>query len=399
MQSSSFESAASVRARNLMLIAEHVRAHHVMARADLARSTGLSRTAISSLVTELLARRVLVESAEHPAAGAPTGRPAVGLSLNPSGGALVGIHLAHDGVQVALADLATTILEENEHYLDVDHEPADTLEYAAGTALNLINRHGIDPHRVLGLGVAISAPLTLATHALSPTAVLRDWVGFDIAARLRERTGFPIHVGNDANLGALAEWRLGAGRGVDDLVYVMLSDGVGAGLILDGRLYEGGGGGAGELGHVTVQPNGLVCRCGNRGCLETVVGTQRLLEALGHTGVQADGTNDLVALAERDHPGAQRILVDAGRSVGQALAGPCTVLDPRLIVVGGKNARASAPLIRGIHDALSRTLSPLNNRSISVVVGQLGDRAELLGALTIASTGAVTRLLQRPADG
>lgn len=392
--------AASVRARNLLLVAEYVQAHRMTTRADLARATGLSRTAVSSLVGELLGRSVLVEPAERSGQadlGAATGRPATALSLDPSGGVLVGIHLEHDGVQVALADLTTKIIDETQHDLDVDHEPADTLEYAAGTALDLIDRHGLDPRSVLGLGVAVAAPVTLATHALSPTMVLRDWAGIDIADRLHERTGIPIHVGNDANLGALAEWRLGAGQVTDDLIYVMLSDGVGAGLVLDGRLYEGGAGGAGELGHVTVQPNGEVCRCGNRGCLETVVGTKSLIGALGNTGAQVAGSDDLVALAARDHPVAQRVLTDAGRFVGQALAGPCTVLDPRLIVVGGKNARASAPLIQGIHDALSRSLSPLNNRSIDVVVGELGDRAELLGALSIAGMGAVPRLLGDPA--
>lgn len=401
MPNSSSDASASVRARNLMLIAEHVQTQRITTRAELARVTGLSRTAVSSLVTELLARRVVVECAERPepgAVGTAAGRPAIGLGLDPSGGVLVGIHLAHDGVQVALADLATTIIDETEHQLDVDHEPADTLEYAASTALELIDRHGLDPRRVLGLGVAIAAPVALSTHALSPTTVLRDWAGIDIAGRLHRRTGIPIHVGNDANLGALAEWRLGAGRGVDDLIYVMLSDGVGAGLVLGGRLYEGGGGGAGELGHVTIQPNGQVCRCGNRGCLETVVGTKSLVSALVNTGAQVDGTDDLVALAEGGNPGAQRVLTDAGRSVGQALAGSCTVLDPRLIIVGGKNARASAPLIQGINDALSRSSSPLNNRSTKVVVGGLGDRAELLGALSIAGSSAVARLLEGPAD-
>lgn len=397
MPTSSADTHASVRARNLLLLAEHVQAHRITTRADLARATGLSRTAVSSLVAELLAGGVLIESTERPAPGVAntaTGRPATGLSLDPSGGVLVGIHLAHDGVQVALADLTTTIFDETEDDLDVDHEPADTLEYATGAALDLIDRHGLDPHRVLGLGVAIAAPVTLSSHALSPTTVLRDWAGIDIASRLHERTGFPVHVGNDANLGALAEWRLGAGRGIDDLIYVMLSDGVGAGLVLGGRLYEGGAGGAGELGHVTVQPNGQVCRCGNRGCLETVVGTTSLVGALVNTGAKVDGSDDLIALAERDHPGAQRVLTDAGRFVGQALAGPCTMLDPRLVIVGGKNSRASAPLIQGIHDALSRSLSPLNNRSIKVVVGGLGEQAELLGALSIAGTGAVARLLE-----
>lgn len=395
------DSAKPVRARNLLLVAEHVNTHGSSTRADLARATGLSRTAVSSLVSELLERRILVEPGQPPTVkgvGASTGRPAVELSLNPDGGALVGIHLAHDGVRIVLADLATTVIDERNLPIDVDHEPTQTLEYAASAGLALMRDHHLEPRRVLGLGVAVAAPLTLPTHSLSPTTVLHDWAGVDIARHLYEHTGLPVHIGNDANLGAIAEWRMGAGRAVDDLIYVMVSDGVGAGLILGGRLYEGGAGGAGELGHVTVQPDGRVCRCGNRGCLETVVGARALVHALSYSGAQVDGIADIVALAEHGHPGVKRVLVDAGRAIGQALAGPCTVLDPRLVVVGGKTAKASAPLIQGIHDALSLALSPLNSRGVGVVVGQLGDRAEILGALTIAGTAAVTRMLDASGD-
>ncbi|HWU60361.1 MAG TPA: ROK family transcriptional regulator [Microbacteriaceae bacterium] len=390
------ESPTPVRARNQLLIAEHVQSQRATTRADLARVTGLSRTAVSSLVTELLARGVLVEPDDAPVSAdtrATTGRPAVGLSINPAGGALVGIHLAHDGVRIAVSDLASTVLAETGHPLDVDHEPGDTLDYAASAALDLLQDNHIERHSVVGIGVAVAAPITVAGHELGPTTVLRDWAGVDIAARLRERTGAPVFVGNDANLGAIAESRFGAGRGVDDLVYVMLSDGVGAGLILGGRLYEGSAGSAGELGHVTVQPDGQVCRCGNRGCLETVVGTRALVAALGSTGARAAGTDDMIALVEAGHPGAQRVLVDAGRTVGHALAGICTVLNPRMAIVGGKTARAGDPLIRGIRDALSLALPPLDNRSIDVVVGALGDRAELVGALSLAGTNAVAQLL------
>lgn len=395
------ESTAPVRARNLLLLAEHVQAERATTRAALARVTGLSRTAVSSLVTELLDRRVLVEPPGVPnstGAAVTTGRPAVGLSINPQAGALVGIHLAHDGVRIALSDLTATVFAETGHPLDVDHEPGDTLEYAANAALDLLHDNRIEPQRVLGLGVAVAAPITVARHELSPTTVLRDWAGVDIAARLHERTGAPIFVANDANLGAIAESRFGAGRGVDDLVYVMLSDGVGAGLILGGRLYEGSAGSAGELGHVTVQPDGQVCRCGNRGCLETVAGTRALVAALGSTGARAASTDDMIALVESGHPAAQRVLVDAGRTVGHALAGICTVLNPRMVIVGGKTAKAGDPLIRGIRDALSLALSPLDNRSIEVVVGSLGDRAELVGALSLAGTNAVARLLSHSGD-
>ncbi len=149
-----------------------------------------------------------------------------------------------------------------------------------------------------------------------------------------------VEIGNDANLGAVAEHRFGVAQGVDDVVYVMVSDGVGAGLVLDGRLYEGAVGGAGELGHVTVVPGGYVCRCGNRGCLETVAGARALITALTLTH-GGDTTPADIVRADRDgDERARRVLCDAGRAVGRALGPLCTVLDPALVVIGGDCWRA-----------------------------------------------------------
>ncbi len=391
MQAGSLE---SLRSRNRRAVVAAVQAQPHCSRAEVARRTGLSTSTVSTLVTELVAGGVLVELGETPAGGGSGGRPAVSLGLNPRAGVVLGIHLGHAGTRVVLTSVDGTVLAERAGSFDVDHEPARSLARVAGTARELIAEQDLAPDRVFGVGVAVSAPV-LDSRALGTPPILLDWGGVDIAARLGEQLGLPVHLGNDATLGALAEWRLGAGSGCDDLVYVMLSEGVGAGLVLDGRLHQGVTGAAGELGHVRVAADGHICRCGNRGCLETVVGARALVTALAHSKGPQTSVEQLLELVERDDPGARRLLADAGQVIGDALAGICTVLDPGLVVVGGDltaGPAAAQLLVTHVGGALDRGLSPVVNRAARVVPAQLGLRSEVLGAALLAASRAEVRI-------
>ena len=387
----------SLRSRNRLLVLETVQKRGRISRVDIARATGLSRTTVSSIVAELLDEGVLTEPADGPARPASPGggRPATPLSLNPDGGGVLGVHLGHDGIRVLFTNLSGGVLGEHHRELDVDHRPDDALAHVAETALGLVAGAGHDIGRVFGMGVAVSAPVRSRSHAPGLPSLLPDWTRVDIAGCLRERLGLPVHVGNDANLGALAEWTFGAGRGVNDLIYVMLSDGVGAGLILGGRPYEGATGTAGEFGHVAVVDGGYVCRCGNRGCLETVVGARALAAAFAH--IRGPGTTiaDVVALLATDDPGALRVVADAGRMVGRALSGICAMLDPRLVVVGGEVAAAGRPLLDGVREVLAERLPPAISQGVQVVAGRLGERAEALGAVALATHSTSAHILTR----
>jgi predicted NBD/HSP70 family sugar kinase len=233
--------------------------------------------------------------------------------------------------------------------------------------------------------VAVSAPTSSAANAVAAGPILPDWRGIDVASDLQRRTGLRVEVGNDANLGAIAERRFGAAQNTDHFLYVMLSDGVGAGLVLNGRLYEGFTGRAGELGHVTVMPNGYICRCGNRGCLETVAGARALTEALTFTRAARTTLPDVIALACGGDPGARRVIADAGRAIGGALAPVCTVLDPALVIIGGETSEAGAPLLDAVRDALANAMTPLRKAPVRVAAGALGERAQVLGATTLVT--------------
>lgn len=375
----------STRTRNRHAVLTAASAGRAATRLDIARATGLSTTTVSGLVAELIADGILLELADRvPASGAAGGRPAAPLGVNPALGTLIGIHLAHAGIRILIAGLDGTVRAEHTHNIDVDHRPADTLEYVASAALELVADLGIAHRELLGVGVAVSAPVLLHSPTLNSPPMLSDWGEVDIPARLSKRMGVAVHVGNDANLGALAEWRRGAAADADNVIYVMLSEGVGAGLILQGRLYQGETGAAGELGHVSVAADGLICRCGSRGCLETVVSARALAATLAHSHGATGGLKNLIALSQQGDLGVRRLVTDAGRAVGAALTPTCTMLNPKLIVVGGTLAQTGAPLLNGIQDSLTHALAPVTNQPPEIVLGALGPRAEALGAVTIA---------------
>ncbi len=381
----------SLRGRNRRAVVAAVQRHPRASRAQVSRATGLSTTTVSTLVAELVDGGVLVELGTIRGGG---GRPSVSLGIDPGVGAVVGIHLGHGDLRVVVTSLDGAVRAEQRHVIDVDHQPAQSLDRVAATTASLLSGLDLAPDRVLGLGVAVSAPV-LESRSLGSPPMLLDWGEVDVVDRLRRASRAPLHLGNDATLGALAEWRLGAGAGVDDLVYVMLSEGVGSGMVLGGRLHDGASGTAGELGHLQVASDGRVCRCGGRGCLETVVGKRALVSALAHTRGPDCTAEHLLDLAEQGDRGALRLLTDAGEVVGRALAGVCTMVDPALVVLGGDLASrpgAGGALVRAATGALSQALPPVANHDVRVVQASLGSRAEALGAALLAASRADEQL-------
>lgn len=367
-------------------------------RADIVRETGLSRTTVSSLVADLLTEGLVVErpdSIRQPAS--PNGgRPATLLTLDPASGGFAGIDFGHDSVRVAIVDRSGALQLDSRESLDVDHHANRALSKAASMVRSLLRNAGIPRQRLIGVGVAVSAPLRSAHVAIASERIFPSWVELDVGEALRSRLRRPVYVSNDANLGALAEATFGAARGVKNVLYVMLSAGVGAGLILDGTLYQGDGGTAGELGHVVVDPGGQICRCGNRGCLETVAGTTALTEALRYTHGSEFTLQDLLHLAEARDPGALRVIGDAGRAVGKALAGMCSMLDPGMVVIGGELAASGDVLLDSIRDAINRSASAVTGHPYTVVGGALGASAEALGAAALAMERASRGIIDQP---
>ncbi|MCW2884762.1 MAG: hypothetical protein JWL58_1624 [Streptosporangiaceae bacterium] len=356
-------------------------------RSELAQVTGLSRATVSSLVTDLLAAG-LVEENEPDAQSRPTGRPALPLTLRASAAYAVGTDIGHQHVRVALCDLRGTPIWNTAVATEVDRAPGETLDLAADLIGRALREKNTDRKRVLGLGVDIAAPVREPGGVLEAHGIMPGWVGVQPGAELERRTGLTTRLANDADAGALAERRYGAGRSADDMIYVRLSAGIGAGIITGGRRLNGSGGLAGEIGHIQATPRGRICRCGNRGCLETVaspVSIARLLQSSwGHPVAVAD----LLRLVEAGNRGAVRALEDAAEEIGRVLAHLVTLLNPELIVIGGDLAAAGERLFEPIGRSIRHYALAPSGECVRIVGGELGDHAEVLGAAGMVLTEA-----------
>jgi predicted NBD/HSP70 family sugar kinase len=378
----------SLRELNRLRVVETLRERGTASRAQIARVTGLSRSTVSSLVSELQADGLVIERPEPAAAhGDQGGRPPILLSFDASAGVAVGIDFDHHHLRVAVSDLSSRILAEREQQLDTDHVAHEGLDAAAELVAELLSEAGVDEARVIGAGMCLPGPIHRPTGVVGSTAILPGWVGVAAAEEMHRRLALPILVDNDANLAALAEAAFGAGRDAKDLVYLMISSGIGAGLVLNGRLYRGAEGLAGELGHVLVDADGPVCRCGNRGCLETVAGTDALADLLRRSHGDLDG-RAIVRLAHEGDLGCRRVVADAGRAIGKAAATLVNVLNPELLIVGGDLADAGELLLDGGRESLERSALPTAVQAAQVVAGSLGDRAEVLGAIALVLSEA-----------
>ena len=375
-------SGGPLRERNCARVVDALRRQSMASRSDLARITGLSRTTVGSLIAELEARS-LVSEHEDDGRQPGRGRPPVFWRLQPSAGVAVGIDFDHDRVRVALADLSSTLLEEDESEIDVDHSAGDAIGAAVELVRTLLRAAGLAGAQVVGAGVGLPGPIDRRTGTLGSSAILTGWAGLNVQRELARRLELPVEVDNDANLGALAELSLGAGRGKSNILYVRAGSGIGAGIVINGRVYEGAAGLAGEIGHVQVRVDGAVCRCGNRGCLETVAAAEALgallRPALGHEM----SARKIVGLVATGDLRATRVVNDAGRAIGRVLADLCNALNPEAIVVGGELSEAGEPLLGGIREAVDRYALPGAAQVVEVLHGELGERAAVLGALTL----------------
>ena len=361
-------------------------------RADLSRLTGLSRSTVAHAVAALLADGLIAEREPEGSLAGQRGRPAALLTPSRPPGHVVAIDFGHAHVGVAVADTAGEVLAESRLGADVDHHADEVLDTSARMTRDLLSQAGVPLSQVAAAVAGLPGPLDPQTRALRPPAIPAAWAGRDAAHELATRLGLPVEVANDADLGALGELRYGAGRGRRDFVYVKASHGVGAGLVLGGRIYRGAAGIAGEIGHTSLPDATEWCRCGNRGCLETVVSLGPLRRRLARIGIPpaADGAGWPVIRLQQNAL-AVRVLAEAGRILGRALADLCNCLNPEAVILGGEIGTAGPPLVAGVRESIDRYAQPGASEAVQVLAAGLGARAELMGAVALA-TGQVAGL-------
>ncbi|SFI22732.1 Sugar kinase of the NBD/HSP70 family, may contain an N-terminal HTH domain [Microbacterium saccharophilum] len=371
-------SQSSLREANRARLLDSLKRHGRLTQIELAGNTGLSPATVSNIVKELTASGIL-----HTSFTSRSGRRATLVSFARQVGLVAGVHFSSRQLRIAIADATRTIVAENTVPLAPGHRHDAELDRLSIILGDMMDTLGGTLADLLAVGLAVPAPIDPRTGMVSTPGLLPGWEGIDIAESLSARIDRPVYVDSEANLGGLAEAREGSGRSASSSVYIRVGHTISAGLIVGGDLFRGASGKTGQIGHVTIDENGPLCRCSNRGCLETYAAGPALLALFPESeGMQRLG--DLIAAAEDGVGGAQRVIADAGRHIGIAAASLCNLFDPELIVVGGELAQAGEILMAPMRHALERSALAATGGLPEIVGASFGEWAECRGAIATA---------------
>jgi predicted NBD/HSP70 family sugar kinase len=358
-----------------------LREHGALSRGQIAQAVGLSRTTLSEITGSLLLRGAIVVVDTDAAKREGSGRPAERLALDPASGQFMGVDFGHRRVHVAVADASHEILVSGSDQYDDESPWPVRLEVAFRLIDRLSVESGVHYGALQGVGIGVPGPYSAAPGVLfvAPHQSVAAGDPASAQAEFANRFGAPVIIDNNTRLAALAEVTFGSSS-VEDLLYLRLSDGVGGGLVVGGRLVTGSSGLAGELGHVTVDPDGLDCRCGKKGCVETVASVPAILASCRDQGLATEDLDDLAAAVDRSHPIADKVLRAAGAAVGRVLSAASMVLNPADIVIGGEITRVAPTVVQQAASTIAFEHFPRVTKP-AVRGARLSDDDGALGAL------------------
>jgi glucokinase-like ROK family protein len=376
------------------LVLDAVRILGLTSRADLARTTGLSRSVIAQRLNELVTSGLVDESGSGPSTG---GRPPRRLRFRAEAGHLLVADLGATSIDVAVADLSARVLASRSEESDIAAGPAAILERVEGLFDELLADR--PPGVLRGIGIGVPGPVEFSAGRPVSPPIMPGWDGYPIRDRFSHRHRVPVWVDNDVNIRALGEWRRGIARGHANVVWIKVGTGIGAGIISNGILHRGADGAAGDVGHVPVVDEGVVCRCGNIGCLEALAGGAALArdaEVAARSGrsqwlaeaLQRDGgiTARTVALgASHGDVTCVELLQRSGRLIGHMLATVVNFFNPSLAVIGGGVSHAGNLFLATIRETVYRRSLPLATRDLQIEISTLGEQAGVIGAATMVA--------------
>ncbi len=350
---------------------------HARTKAELAALTGLARSTVALRVDALLAAGLLRPAGEAASTG---GRPPARVAFNPRAGLVLAVDLGATHATVAVADLAGVILDSRTRTIDIGDGPErllDTILTDGGELLRATSDEGLP---LVGVGIGVPGPVEHSTGRPTNPPIMPGWDRFDVPAYVQRTFDVPVLVDNDVNILALGEQATSWPQ-VDDLIFVKVSTGIGAGIIAGGQLQRGAQGSAGDMGHVQVPSGaGSTREPDDDRDLEALASGSALAIALRAEGLDAHSPADVVALVRSGNTSAIEATRQAGRHVGEVLATVVNLLNPSIIVLGGSIARAGEHLLAGVREIVYRRSIPLATQHLAIVQSQAGDRAAVLGA-------------------
>ncbi|MBA9045716.1 ROK family protein [Streptomyces griseofuscus] len=362
---------------------ELVRSGRAVTRGALQQATGLSRATVGQRLDRLFRAGWLREGAGGPVGSPLGGRPSITLEFDGDHAVVLVADLDTRHARAAVLSLTGEILAEHSGTLVIGEGPDLVLAELGRWFGELLEKAGQRPAEVCGIGLAVPGPVDSATGRVVQPPMMPGWDGYDITGRLSraltEHTGappVPVLVDNDANLMAYGEQRAGH-PDCAAFVLVKVSTGIGAGVVVDGSIYRGIDGGAGDIGHIRVGADAL-CRCGSYGCLAAVASGGAVARRLAASGVPAASGSDVRDLLAAGHPEAAALAREAGRRVGDVLATVVTLLNPGVLMIAGD--LAGTPFLTGVRELLYQRALPRSTAHLDVVTSRLGERAALIGA-------------------
>ncbi|SFP90763.1 Sugar kinase of the NBD/HSP70 family, may contain an N-terminal HTH domain [Geodermatophilus dictyosporus] len=362
----------------------HVRTGRARSRAELVALTGAARNTVSARVDQLIAAGLLEESGRGWSTG---GRPPTLLRFNSAAGCVLAVDLGVTSVDVAVTDLSAQVLATVGHPIDIAEGPHRVLAEVDRLAQEVLAEAGLTAADVCAVGVGVPGPVEFSTGRPSHPPIMPGWHDHPIPSAFG-RYGCPVFVDNDVNVMALGE--MGVAGSVQDVLVVKVGTGIGCGIIVDGGVYRGAQGSAGDIGHIhvpTADGREVVCRCGQVNCLEAIAGGTALLRDAQAAGMQVTTTREVVERAALGDGQALELVRGAGRTIGTVLAALVNFFNPHRIVMSGGVARAGVPLLAGIREAVYARSMPLAARALEITVSEAPDLTGRVGAALMAIEG------------
>lgn len=361
------------------VVLDLIRSGEATTRTDLIDQLGWSRITLARRLDELLAASIIVIAGQRDSRG---GRPAENFAINKDAGVLLGVDIGGSHTRVGITDLVSTVLIEDEADIGLWDGPDEVFTWARQVFDHLLRRLGKSWSDVRGIGVGVPGPVDAATGRLASPQVDAQWQDVLVKDYFPAEFSAIFAVDRDVNIMAVGESRLGWPE-YRDLTVLKVGLGIGCGLVLDGRVYHGARGGAGDFSH-TDRGGSEPCRCGRTGCLEAIASGYAIRDALNERGYRIRTSADIVELARTGNTDAVGLLESAGERIGTALVDVVGLLNPAAVVIGGNLAEAGEPFLASIRHALHTRARDFSGAGLVIAPSRLGHKAGVLGASLIA---------------